>query len=417
MKIINYYKHLKIKKSDKNNIRFNKKHHRKDLKRKTKKKLRKLILINAPKRISDLNNFLAVNKSYIDFFIKKRESKHAVKCQELDLFVNPGEVFNIILKLLINPNPQFSLNFNNVKVGFGALFLIDTIGWHLSRYKTWGLHTSGMNKTQSELFHNMRTHKSQDEDYAMSSIVNEPVKIDRREEAVLTTKNYDKVSKRLRELTELGIQQKSGNKDFKLDKKTNEVIHSVISEQFDNIYQHAKNAKFGDICATYNKETNTISVLIYNFGPSIAETFLVNQVPEEVSDFIRTVVENHRKKSFFNYFGKEKFTEENVLTLLSLQAGVSSLLDEDKTRGYGLIDFIEHCFTLSNSSRVVLTSGKTTIKIDNKYKITDQEILNRERKVLTLNTSGSIFDKPDSEYVLNHDYTFPGVIIETTIPL
>lgn len=195
MKLINYCKHLKIKKSDKNNIRLNKKHHRKELKRNAKKKLRKAILINAPKRISDLNNFLAVNKSYIDFFIKRRVSKHVVKCKELDLFMNPEEVFNIILKLLINPNPQFSLNFDNVKVGFGALFLIDTIGWHLSRHKTWSLRTLGMNKTQSELFHNMRTHKSQDENYTMSSIVNEPVKIDRRKEAILTTKNYDKISK------------------------------------------------------------------------------------------------------------------------------------------------------------------------------------------------------------------------------
>ena len=102
---------------------------------------------------------------------------------------------------------------------------------------------------------------------------------------------------------------------------------------------------------------------------------------------------------------------------MALQEGISSKLDADETRGYGLMDFIEHCFELSIGTKIVIISGQTTIRIDENYKIQKKEILGRERRVLSFNKEGDILNKPDKNYVLDHGAFFPGVIIETTIPL
>jgi len=103
--------------------------------------------------------------------------------------------------------------------------------------------------------------------------------------------------------------------------------------------------------------------------------------------------------------------------LLAIQEGISSRVKFDKSRGHGLIDFIEHCFHLNNETKIVIISGNTAIRIDKKYQIGKRKLFNRERRIIAMNASNDIYDKPDSSNVVNLNLNFPGVLIETTIPL
>ncbi len=102
---------------------------------------------------------------------------------------------------------------------------------------------------------------------------------------------------------------------------------------------------------------------------------------------------------------------------MALQEGISSKLNADITRGHGIIDFIEHCMELNHDSQIVIISGKTAIKIDSQYGIKNEMVLGRNRRIIALNKDNDIFDKPDGDKVVNLPTNFPGVIIETTIPL
>lgn len=408
------FNHLKIHKGLSKHARYSLRKHRKSLIRNKKRKIRKLLILkhSQNKKEESIEYFIKNNLLYYKEFNQDKCHRHTVKDKTLGLFNNTEEVFNIIFKIIKNKKFHFVLDFNNAEIEFGALFFIDTMGWHLSKHKIWRLCSKRINKAQGNLLQNMRTLQSQEEDYDSTFIINEPVKMNAKSH--IKTKNYDKVSKRLRELTEEGLRIAKKDSNYILDKTTSNTIHSIVSEQFDNINEHAKSTRYGDICATYNRETNTVSVLICNFGPTIYDSFTKNELPVQVESFIQDILKNHLKKGFLS---RNSFTEENIFTLLSLQAGVSSLLEADETRGYGLIDFIEHCFNITNKTRVVMISGNTTIKIDNKYPISEQLILGRKRKIIALNKENDIHKKPDKERVVHHDYYFPGVIIETTLPL
>jgi transcriptional regulator len=118
-----------------------------------------------------------------------------------------------------------------------------------------------------------------------------------------------------------------------------------------------------------------------------------------------------------NFTSAGEFTLENAVTLLALQEGISSRIKYDITRGHGLIDFIENCFDLSEDTKVAIISGKTAIKIDKKYRISNKNIFGRDRRIIALNSDNDLYKKPDPNYIRNTGVNFNGVIIETTIPL
>ena len=166
----------------------------------------------------------------------------------------------------------------------------------------------------------------------------------------------------------------------------------------------------GYLFGMYDKKTEEVIIMVYNFGSTIAEVMNDSTYPPDVKKFIDNVVDSYTKD-------KSLITKENALTLLAIQEGISTKLIEDETRGHGFIDYIKCCFELSASTKISIISGHTSIAIDNKYPWHRQNYLNRERKTISLNKEKNINIKPDKNVVKNNSVNFPGVIIQTTIPL
>lgn len=407
-------KHLVIHKKDSKDVRLNKKRFRKRLKRKDKE-YTESISKNQFKHLSEIELLLSKNKIESKKVCVPK-TKYQIKDADFSLYNCAGNVIDVVLNILnASSKGSFSLDFNNAQIGFGALYFIDIMGWYKSKERSWRLNFNNLSKEQTELFLNLRTDKDNEKENTNSHVINKHIKIERREEQILFSKEYEKGSKEIRHLVQKGIAEMTGNLQFKLSQETHSAIHSVISEQFDNIYQHAINAKHADLCGMFDKKTNTVSILIFNFGPTIADTLRGEKLPLHVRQYRDNLISTYKQKGFLNL--AQSFSEENALTLLALQEGISSKLDADETRGYGLMDFIEHCFELSSETKVVIISGQTTIRINETYKIQKKTILGRERRVLSFNNEGDIMSKPDKNHVLNHGAFFPGVIIETTIPL
>nr|DAS69793.1 MAG TPA: hypothetical protein [Caudoviricetes sp.] len=407
-------RYLIIHRKDSKDVRLNKKRFRKRLKRK-EKKYTEGVFKNIYGHLSEINLLLSKNQTESNKYHAPK-TRCKITDSDFSLYNCAGKVINVVLNILNTPSKgSFSLDFNNAQIGFGALYFIDIMGWYKSKEESWKLYFDNLSKEQTELFLNLRTDKNNEKENGNLHVINKHIKIERREEQILFTKEYEKGSKEIRSLVQKGIAEMTGNEKYELSKETHSAIHSVISEQFDNIYQHAINTKHADLCGMFDKRTNTVSILIFNFGPTIADTLKGNQLPLHVRQYKDNLINTYKQKGFFNL--SQSFSEENALTLLALQEGISSKLDADETRGYGLMDFIEHCFELSIGTKIVIIPGQTTIRIDENYKIQKKEILGRERRVLSFNKEGDILNKPDKNYVLDHGAFFPGVIIETTIPL
>ncbi len=245
-------------------------------------------------------------------------------------------------------------------------------------------------------------------------MVNEKVHINRSEDQ-LAKQAYKEKSKDITDMVIRGVREHS-NAIFDLTLEQYQAISSTIGEHFDNILLHAPDSEFGYLCGYYDKTTKVVNILIYNFGKTIADTLSTANLPPQVQKEIDLVIDNHTKKKRFNIFSNA-FTKENAMTLLSLQEGISSRLEYDKSRGHGITDFIEHCFGLNQETKIVLISGNTAIKIDKKYKIERKFFIDRERRIISFNDENDLFSKPDDQYVKNMPVNFPGLIIETRIPL
>jgi hypothetical protein len=329
---------------------------------------------------------------------------------------NPDKVLGTLLMMLhkAKSNSQYvSFNYKS-GVGLGALYFIDTICWEIAKAKRWFLKLQNLPPIEEEILRNLKSFKTQSSENKYSYIVNSKILINRSDDKLAKQEHRVK-SKEVRDLVERGLRESSNNPEYELSSNGHNTIDSAISEHFDNILLHAPLAKFGTLCGIYDKQRKSVSILIYNFGPTISETLDYNILPSHVQDFKDLVIKNHSQKKFFD-FGNG-FNRENALTLLALQEGISSKLEADISRGHGIIDFIGHCFSLNQETKISIISGNTLINIDKKYKIGLKEVLGRERRIIAFNQENEILNKPDSDYVKSIRYTFPGVIIETTLPL
>lgn len=403
-----------IRKGDTPSIRQAKRSARRSLKRKLKKYDPKRSFTEISKHESpydrDIEAFIKVNA-------RKLDSKHG-KYIELDnnfcLFENPNSVlFKLacLIKYSKSNSRQGELRYKN-KISFGAMYLLDSFYHRIREKKRWNIATQNLQKEDLLFLNQLRSFKNQDEDSDTRHIVNARIRIDKAE-FELKRREYDKCSTQIRSIVEQGIRE-SHNKDYKMPIREHNVISSAITEHFDNIFQHSKRAKFGNVCGFYNRVNPEVRIVIYNFGETIFET-LSGSLPKDMKDQIDVVISNHTRKNFF-VFG-QNFTKENALTLLAIQEGISSKITGDSSRGHGLTDFIEHCFGLSENTKIRIISGQTAIKIDSRYKLKQGDFLGRNRRIIAFNEQNDIFEKPDSKYVENMSVKFPGVIIETQIPL
>lgn len=170
-------------------------------------------------------------------------------------------------------------------------------------------------------------------------------------------------------------------------------------------------------CMQNGKHFGLLNLVIMNFGQTIYEKFK-NPIDNtainlECLDKMIALSEKFKSHSFFK---KDKFTEESLWTLYSLQGGVSCIPRDVCHRGNGTIQFINSFFKLKgdeevdNISRMYLLSGNTRIDFDGTYKLVEHEG-GYPGGVISFNKSGKLTDAPDEKYVRNVPEYFPGTVI------
>mgnify|MGYP001767652463 CR=1 FL=1 len=414
---------LIIHRHDNRNTRLSKKSLRNRIKRKAKEYANPFKITETKKReenyqksvvrySDDIEMFCSYNKIY-----RWKTSNNLIKLNdEFSLFEKPETVLRTLLEMLHRAkiSPQITRMRYEGKVSFGALYLIDNLCWEIAKKRRWQIICENISETEKEKLSNLRSLFSSTYETSHAYMINERVRINRTADAI-ENQSYRVKSKDITDMVQRAIQECGNMPTFELPFDVHQTIASTIGEHFDNIILHAPEAEIGILCGFYDKETKEVTLLIYNFGKTISDTLVAENLPEQMKKEIYNIIESHVKKNLFEIKGK--FNPENALTLLALQEGVSSRVKFDKSRGHGLIDFIEHCFTLSQETRIVIISGRTAIKIDKSYQIGKKILFERERRVIAMNPTNDIYERPDENYVVNLNVTFPGVLIETTIPL
>jgi len=418
---------LLISKSDSGNTRHAKKKFKNVLKRKDKfynssnkylnknKKGKYYGLKKRPIRFGkEIESFCISN-----YHLSSQTARMVVKLNgEFSLFTNPTKVLLSLLNLLkhakeLQVNPKITYD---GYVSFGAIYLIDNLCWEIAKTRKWVVDFKKFPDEERSILSNLRSIISSTVENDNEYMINEKILINRNEDST-NNQQYRTKATEITDMIEKALREFMGDPDYSLSLEIHGAVKSAIGEQFDNILLHASETSHGTLCCMYNKKVQELTILIYNFGKTIAETLTSEDLPTEMWKKITELIINHNKKKLWNFTKGSEFTLENALTLFAIQEGISSRILVDITRGHGLIDFIENCFNLSNETQIAVISGKTAIKIDNRYPIKSEYLFGHKRRVIAFNDENDIFNKPDPNYVKSTGINFNGLIIETTIPL
>lgn len=201
---------------------------------------------------------------------------------------------------------------------------------------------------------------------------------------------------------------------------------TVISEILINAEEHSSYQKRYSI--GYFHETNddeshygVFRLVILNFGESIYSKFKSEDCPNK--DIVAKMENLSKEYTSKGFFRRQKFQEETLWTLYSLQEGVTTVSKEKyKKRGHGSIRFIESFFNIKgnmkadSSSKMAILSGNTSLIFDGKYNIVEKTDSSGENfKIITFNESDDISDAPDEKYVKYVTEDFPGTLISAKI--
>lgn len=161
-------------------------------------------------------------------------------------------------------------------------------------------------------------------------------------------------------------------------------------------------------------------IVVFNFGKTIAETFLALAPDSYAFQAILPYIEKHMEQGFFT----PNWSKESLITLAALQGDISSKnKDKNTDRGQGTVEMIEffqkihkECSTEgSPSAKMAILSGNTHILFDGKYAMCKAP---DGRKVIAFNHENSLFSPPDSSYVRTiGPRKFPGTIISIKFSL
>jgi hypothetical protein len=202
----------------------------------------------------------------------------------------------------------------------------------------------------------------------------------------------------------------------------------VIGETIANAEEHS--TLHNRYLIGYMEESNEsdshyglLNVVIMNTGNTIYERFKYPEQNEIINmECVKQMQELSDKFVKKGFFSLNRFTEENLWTLYSLQGGVSIVPKEVRNRGNGTIGFIQSFFNLKGSlsvdnvSRMTIISGNTQIDFDGTYQISKTYRSDGTRvERMTFNDSNSLEDKPNSKYVHHIDNYFPGTLISAKL--
>ncbi len=199
---------------------------------------------------------------------------------------------------------------------------------------------------------------------------------------------------------------------------------NMIGEVIDNCRIHSKVKKENDFYQWYclghyspcKKDSyGECYITIFDFGQTIYEGLLHDSISEITKEELKGKTELHYKKGLFG----EKWKEETLWTLYSLQDGVSKDYDEeeDPDRGTGTIKFLNAFQEIGYASdgkkpKMALISGNTYIKFDEKkYPIKQMDFNGVPGDIIAFNEKNDLDEQPDSKFVRHLKNYFPGTII------
>lgn len=207
--------------------------------------------------------------------------------------------------------------------------------------------------------------------------------------------------------------------DWELNRSGKQYLGKIIAEVLDNAECHSKRSSWwiNAYLKTNGPETGECHLVIFNFGMPIAESLrevLFKETQHEKTLKLRTalndLIKQHSKRKLFS----AQWDENVLLTLYSLQEGVSSKLERDSTRGNGLTDLIEF-FQLIGKSQdkepvMALLSGDVFIKFDNEYELKHVKGQDSDRRQIAFNKENSLSLPPDVKKVKKIKHYFPGTL-------
>ena len=209
-----------------------------------------------------------------------------------------------------------------------------------------------------------------------------------------------------------------------LSQQARQDLGNVIGETISNAEEHSSlhnRYLIGYMEETHSEESHygILNLVMMNTGNTIYETFKYPNEDGPINyDCISQMKALSDRFNKRNLFRPNSFTEENLWTLYSLQGGVSRIPPSVRKRGNGTIEFINSFFSLKGAmdvdpiSKMSIISGHTQIDFDGNYKIIkSKNELGESISRVTFNSTNSLNDKPDSNYVYHIKHYFPGTII------
>lgn len=210
--------------------------------------------------------------------------------------------------------------------------------------------------------------------------------------------------------------------NFDLNINGKRIIQKLTNEVIDNCIQHAdpdrKNYQWFVNAYHYleNEKLSSISIVIINFGKTIAENinYIMNKkTNDNIIEELKKLISDWSNKNIDKL--NEKIDLNALYTLYALQDGVSGKLSGlDPTRGRGTIELIETFQKLGDSledtlnPQMCIISGDSCIKFTKDYKIK----LNSEgRKIIAFNKNNDLNIMPNEKNVFKLNNFFPGTII------
>lgn len=165
--------------------------------------------------------------------------------------------------------------------------------------------------------------------------------------------------------------------------------------------------------------TPTCEIAIFNFGKSIAETFLDLDRSSPEWGVFGKYLDLHKSNGFFG----ESWREEDLLTVIALQQNVSTKPKPGAARGQGTVFFMEffqemyeQCSTQSDrKAQMTVVSGSTYVLFDGIYRLAEPE--KGRGKIIAFNEENDLMRPPSPSHVKGmNGVHFPGTIISVRFP-
>lgn len=201
-------------------------------------------------------------------------------------------------------------------------------------------------------------------------------------------------------------------KAFNMDEEYRNSLSLAIGELVDNVYEHANSDCLIDIDITDKTFTRedlgpdklfySVNVVVLNFSEKCLYEDLKNKFQNnlyeshERYDKVQDVFKNHQKG-----FGK-RYKTDDFYILSSFQKGISGRVNETKTGGTGLSNFICELATKSEEDSCYLLTGTSGIFFRKRLLHYDND------GWIGFNKDNDFYELPDDDVIFHSDTFLPG---------